>query len=269
MHHRAVASLIAVLIALPGPEARAFGYQGHRVVGHVADAYLTPEARAAVRELLPWGGLADHSNWADAIRDDNPATAPWHYVNVAPEAEHYDAARDCPPAGCVVAKIDEFRAALRDPAASRQQRKDALRWILHLVGDLHQPLHCAREVDRGGNSIRVRFNGRDTNLHAVWDTDLVEAQNLKDRDYAQLLIAEITPEQVEAWQQGTTADWTDESWQLASTAAYVDVDGEPLEDGAKLGRRYAVERTAVLDRQLAKAGVRLAGVLNAAFKKGE
>ena len=264
---RPLASLLA--LSLAAAPAAGFGSKGHEIVGYLADRHLTPEAREAMREILKAPSLAYVANWADAIREDRPETAPWHYVNLPEGAAAFDPERDVPPQGCVVERIEHFRRVLADRRAGKEVRLDALRWLVHLVGDLHQPLHASRSADRGGNSIRVtvRLGGeaRETNLHAVWDTDLVETQGLGASDYAAALAEEIREEDVSRWRRSEAGDWATESWGLANSHAYRDVRGEPIESGARLTRSYFTTRVPVVDERLKQAGVRLAWVLNRAL----
>lgn len=152
-----------------------------------------------------------------------------------------------------------------DPKREKTERVHALKWLVHLVGDVHQPLHCANAADRGGNSIHVTLDGERYNLHELWDSTVIERQHLDEGAYAKALLDEIRPEDVIAWQQGGAADWATETWNLARTVAYVDERGEAIADGAKLTRTYVTTRVPVIDAQLKKAGVRLAGLLNEAF----
>lgn len=262
MKHLIIAFLIATL---PVPVTFAWGSKGHEVVGFLADHHLTPEAREELRTICRSPSLAYIATWADAIREDHPETAPWHYVNIPPDAESYDPERDAPPEGSIVERIEHFRRVLADRRAGPEARLDALRWLVHLVGDLHQPLHVSRKADRGGNSIKVKIGERSTDLHAVWDTDIVEWQGLTAIDHALALNREIEDEDVSSWRRGEVADWANESWRLARSHAYVDARGDALESGAELTRSYFTTRTPVVDRRLKQAGVRLAWVLNRAL----
>ncbi|MFG0315837.1 MAG: S1/P1 nuclease [Planctomycetota bacterium JB042] len=257
--------VLPALVALPGPSAFGWGSKGHEVVGHLADRHLTPAARAELRSICRSPSLAYVANWADAIREDRPETAPWHYVNLPEDAESYDAERDADAAGSIVERIEHFRRVLADRRAGKEERLDALRWLVHLVGDLHQPLHVSRAADRGGNSVVVTVGGRETNLHAVWDTDLVERQGLAAIDYALALDEEVTEEEVARWRRSGVEEWANESWRLARSTAYTGVDGEALESGSKLTRTWFTTRTPVVDLRLKKAGVRLAWLLNRAL----
>lgn len=260
------ASLFVALSPWFAPCAAAWGSKGHEVIGFVADQHLSAETRAALKEICSSPSLAYIGNWADAVREDRPETAPWHYVNIPPDAAGFSAERDVPPQGCVVDRIEHFRKVLADRSREKSERLDALRWLVHLVADLHQPLHCARAKDLGGNLIEVKFGEVVTNLHAFWDTEIVEAQGLAQRDYARQLLADVRPEDLEAWRRGSLADWASESFQLALRYAYQDERGEPVASGQRLGRAYLTTRTVIVDEQLKKAAVRLAWLLNEVLK---
>ncbi len=258
---------LALVTALPllAPQARPWGEKGHKVLSRIAESRLSDAARARVKEILGDQSLADVSNWADSIRKERRETAPWHYVNVQPGAEHDSDARDCGAEGCVVSATEKFIAVLKDKKAKPAERKEALMWVVHLVGDLHQPLHCSHASDRGGNDIKVEFEGTPTNLHSVWDTEIIERQHLDDAVYAEQLEADIADDDVAAWTGVELRGWIDESWKLAEDAAYRDARGKKIETGAKISREYLTTRTVVVDRRLKQAGVRLAKVLNDAL----
>jgi len=261
--------LTLVALLLPGPSAAAFGSKGHEVVGFLADRHLTPEAKLALREICRSPSLAYIANWADAIREDRPETAPWHYVNLPEDADRFDAERDVPPQGCVVERIEHFQRVLADERAGKEARLEALRWLVHLIGDLHQPLHASRKADRGGNSIQVKVHlggeERDTNLHSVWDTDLIETQGLSAADYAAALDEEISEQEISLWRRSEAGDWATESWRLARSHAYLDAKGDVIESGSSLTRSYFTTRVVVVDERLKQAGIRLAWVLNRAL----
>lgn len=163
---------LAVLLTAPIP-AHAWRKAGHRVVATLATTLLTAEAQAQVTSLLdPGVTLADISSWADGIRPSRPTTGPWHYVNIPRGAPGYNAQRDC-SRGCAVSAIEQFLRLLQDPAKGRAIRQEALKWVVHFVADLHQPLHTIAEY-RGGNDVILQFFGRQTNLHRLWDVDLID-----------------------------------------------------------------------------------------------
>jgi hypothetical protein len=177
----------AVLLAVPahaldGAHVRWWDL-GHRLVARLAEPLLTAEARAAARDLLGGQSLADASVWADNIRHYRRDTDKLHFVNIPLAATSYDSARDCPRGECIIAAIERDRRILADTAASADERAEALRFLIHFIGDLHQPLHVADDADRGGNQRPVVFLGRPTDLHKVWDGELVEAFGMTGDQY--------------------------------------------------------------------------------------
>lgn len=266
---KAFAATLAMVIALSG-HALAWGEEGHRIVAEIAEQYLEPTTARQVRELLAIENtttLAEVSTWADEIRGQRRETARWHYVNIpihppAGTPAGYDAKRDCPQGECVVAKIDELSAVLRDKGAPPRQRLEALKFVVHFAADIHQPLHCADDGDRGGNDIRVAFLGRQTNLHAVWDTGILAAATIGDeRAYALRLARSITPAELGQWRGGSAAAWATESSDIARRLIY----GEWPHGPGDLPASYAEKAMPVVSLQLEKAAVRLAAVLNDAL----
>jgi S1/P1 Nuclease len=166
--------LSAFQLATP---AWAWGRLGHRVISRLADKQLTPEAKAAIAELLePGESLAGASLWADEKRGRLPKTAPWHYVDVPLDEPRYDSrfSGDVSTKGCVVDKINEFRLVVKDKSKTAEDRRFALRFLIHCVEDLHMPMHVGDNHDKGGNQTQVRFFDRGTNMHRLWDTDMIE-----------------------------------------------------------------------------------------------
>ena len=173
-----LAIAVPLLLVLPTTTpAWAWGRLGHRVISRIAEKNLTPKTRAAITELLgPGETLADASTWADENRRRLPKTAPWHYVDVPLDEPRYDAkwSADDSKHGCVVNKIKEFRATLKDPKRSIEDRRFALRFFIHCIEDLHMPMHVGDNHDRGGNDTQVRFFDRGSNMHRLWDSDMIE-----------------------------------------------------------------------------------------------
>jgi hypothetical protein len=239
------------------------------VVALVAEARLTKEAQAGALELLGPGGLAIIVTWADEIRGERPETASWHYTNIPAGARRYDPDRDCRNNECVVGRVERFRASLVSPHSSRSDRVEALKFLVHLIADLHQPLHCINNQDRGGNEVLVTFLGQSTrphsdrpwNLHAVWDYGLIEQTGLSDVDYASTLTRWLQHQPIRRWERGAPSDWVWEVHQAAIDHAYA------IPQGNQLGDAYLHSNRPVVDALLAKAGVRLARVLNEAFRK--
>lgn len=259
------AALFALLLSgVPSP-TQAWGTEGHRIVADIAERYLEPTTVHQVRDLLALDNattLAEVSNWADQIRDQRPDTAPWHFVNIPIGAPGYDPSRDCPGGACVIAKIDEFASELPDIQLSSRQRLEALKFVVHFVADVHQPLHASDDDDRGGNEVRVEFLGRRTNLHAVWDAGILEpAIRGDERGYALSLASAITPVMVEAWSKSSPIDWANESHLVAERVIYNKLPHMP----GVLPTSYERAALPIVNEQLEKAGVRLAALLNSAL----
>lgn len=249
---------VALLSIAFASKVLSWGGDGHRVVGEIAWHYLAPETKSAVTELLQGAGepsLAEASTWADRIRSDDSYdwAAPLHYINLPEAWDGYLEARDCPPAGCILRAIDHFSSVLADRTATENARAEALLFVAHFVGDLHQPMHTGLAADRGGNDVQVTFFGFETNLHWLWDSKLPAGFIGDWRTYAEKAAAEIAPEQSRAWQAGSPQDWAAESHRLAHEYAYT--------DKKVLGEGYYLRNREVVAERLRRGGVRLAGLL--------
>jgi hypothetical protein len=235
-------------------------------------------ARYYVRWLLDGQSLADVAGWADTITSEQQQTSLWHYLNIPPEARGYDRDRDCPrqpgvAAGsrgdrwrdCVVDRIAYWEERLGDRRLDRADRATALKFVVHFIGDLHQPFH-ALGVGRGGNDVQVRVFGESNcgaasapkpspcNLHSVWDSRLIGHRNIDDREYVAALRRLIVDKRWGSDPAGTPAQWAEQSWRLAKEALVT--PNTNIDEGYY--RRYIT----VIDERLALAGVRLAAVLN-------
>src|SRR5262249_54554375 len=253
---RLIGAVICVAAVLP-MNALSWGDHGHRIVALVAANYLSPKARQGVADLIGDSSLAEMATWADEYPLSHPDTKPWHFVDIPKAASNYDAARDCSGGDCVIAALDKYKTVLGDSNQSKNDRLMALRFIVHFVGDMHQPLHCADNNDRGGNNIKVVFLGRRSNLHAVWDTGIIEEAGLEEAEFADELISTITDEKVRQAQQGTFVDWALQAHKVAVSNAY----RLPPANGKSarvLGQNYYNANWAAVDRQLTVAGLRLA-----------
>jgi hypothetical protein len=240
---------------------------GHRVASRLAETRLSPAATAAVRDLLePGESLADASTWADEYRREVPRTGPWHYVNVPIDEPCYDA-HFCPSGGCVVSKIKEFRQILADRAAPRAEQRQALRFLVHFVQDMHQPLHVGHRGDRGGNDLQLRFFNRGSNLHRIWDSELLEHEYEHEDVLFRRLEAATTQGLVELWAQGTVEDWANESLNEAWRAYRMPCTNVELQPGAKLGREYQEIHLPIARMRVHQAAVRLAAILNGVFQE--
>ncbi|HEY6293872.1 MAG TPA: S1/P1 nuclease [Terriglobia bacterium] len=250
--------LVLALVAVPSLDF-GWGPEGHRVVVILAEQYMRSETLSRAKELLGSVSLEDASLWADEYAHSHPETGSWHYINIPLADSKIDLARECPNGACVVAKTEKFLAVLADPESSRASKAEALRFVIHFVGDLHQPLHCADDGDRGGNTRQVIFGGRPDNLHWVWDTGLLQHINGDERSFSRELQGRITDEEQESWKQGSVADWALEAHRLAQTAVY-----RPLgrKNPAVISSAYERQADPVVELQLERAGTRLAYVLD-------
>lgn len=251
---------LVLVVALGAAEARAWDDDGHRIVARIAEANLTPEARRLVRDLLGDASLSDVATWADEIksRPEWRWTGPLHYVNVPDDAVAFDVNRDCPPTGCVVSAIYDYARRLRDAGLAREERAEALRFLVHFVGDVHQPLHVSRASDRGGNDVWVVFFGERERLHWVWDGLIIRRLGRDWPALADELAGTVSEGDVVVWCASGPVEWAQESFRLAMAFAYA-----VPEDG-HIGEAYWGRAVGVARRRLAMAGIRLAGLLNAA-----
>ena len=261
----ALALLVFFQMSTP---AWAWGRLGHRVITRIAEKNLNPKAKSAIAALLEEGeSISDASTWADENRGRLPKTAPWHYVDVPLDEPRYDRrfSADVAQKGCIVDKIHEFQATLKDPTRSVEDRRFALRFLIHCVQDLHQPLHVGDNHDKGGNQTQVRFYDRGTNMHRLWDSDIIKRAG-HDEDFwmADLAILD-TPENREGAMRGTVEDWATESLLAARAAYQVPETGKRMKPGQKLSHAYYNANLPVVRQRLYQASIRLATLLNEVF----
>jgi hypothetical protein len=259
MMMRRLFTLTLAMVVLAPNFCWAWGGEGHQIIATVAEDHLDETTKVMIQSLLGNKHLYSIAAWADDIRRERPGTKAWHYVNI-PQGSEYKASRDCPlPQSCVIAKIGEFVKVLTDKNASREQRAEALKFLVHFVGDLHHPLHAAME-EAGGNGVPVRFLNSnqcghyECNLHGVWDTSMILETGLHRQEYSQRLEELIRATKLDTRTSGSAEQWANESRQLA-TAAWV-------QDGTNTDEQYERAQIKVVDRQMALAGLRLAKLLN-------
>lgn len=306
---------IFALACAASPVARGWGCQGHQTIAMIAEAHLNQRARAAALKILAASPIdsslprycrphstdafADASTWADDLRSLRPDTARWHFIDIPLDVHRGNLARYCPPAaGCVVSALEAQLRLLKDPHASATARADALRFVIHFVGDIHQPLHDVTNNDLGGNCVPVEFFGerpRETsaeresfspNLHAIWDVGIID--HFDHGDSPQQLAREIDRQfraEMSVWESQPIdfAAWAWEAHALAGSVAYAKLPRAiPIEPPRavnscaddnhisermfgyheNLGPSYESAAAPVVRQQLAKAGARLAAVLN-------
>ena len=297
MRRHIVAVCVVVAAVCSWSSLLAWGGQGHRLVGLVAANHLSRAATRNVSWLLDGQSLADIASWADSQVTDWQQTAPWHYLNIPPDAAGYDRDRDCPrqpgvAAGaradqwrdCAVDRISYMEKRVADQSLDRADRATALKYLVHFIGDLHQPFH-ALGVGRGGNDVIVRVFGNSNcgpstplgttpsssrggndparrtplpcNLHSVWDSRLIARRNLPDQAYVAALEKLIAQKGWFSQPVGTPTQWAEQSWALGKAAL--------VKNDTNIDEAYYQKHIGVVDERLALVGVRLAAVVNRAL----
>jgi len=253
------AVLLSVALLFVSSSSFAWGRAGHQVVAGVAQERLSPGARKAVAAMLKGATLASVSTEADDYRNNHPESERWHWVDIPITVRRYDAARDCQnvrgKGDCILAEIDRLVATLKNRSRPEEERVQALKFLVHFLGDLHCPVHAGDNHDRGGNDTPVTFFGRPTNLHSVWDSRLISQ--------AGFTVTSLT-EAVEklgtrANQGGTPVAWAEEAHDVARDVAC------PIPANHVLGQAYLDAAMPALQLQLLRGGIRLAALLNAIF----
>lgn len=297
--------------------AQAWGCKGHQTVALLAEKHLTPEAKQFVLKILSenpidpklnryCGGatrdlLADAATWADDVRPERK-NGPWHYIDIPRGTQHGPLEPFCGKDACVTRAISEQLAILKDKNVDGAKRAEALRYVIHFVGDLHQPLHTVTNADEGGNCVPVKYLRRNPrehnhsftpNLHSLWDTAIPErdAEGADPAEYADTLDGLFAGE-AEGWQKAGIhlEDWVWEGFDLAESTVYGNltpkVSVEPsvpvtscaddnnigerlLQQKLVAGETYQEKAGVVVERRLAEAGIRLAIILNEAVKPAQ
>lgn len=235
----------------------AWGKNGHRIVGEIAQQHLSLEAKKGVEQILGNEDLARVSTWADEIRSDKKFSyaSPWHYVSIPSGKTYFDQKR--PAEGDVIFALFQFEETLHDKKSTPEQKKDALRFLVHMMGDLHQPLHVGMAEDRGGNSVRLKWFKTETNLHALWDESIIDFEQLSYTEYSKIL-NHYSKDELKKFKEGSFLDWAKESQDLRNTVYEIGSESA--------GYEYHFKVKPVYELRLRQAGLRLASVLNNVFK---
>lgn len=237
----------------------AWGQTGHRVTGQIAELYLSDKAKAAILLIYENESLAEISTYPDENRA-NPSefwqkeAGPYHYVTVPKGKTYKDVT--APKHGDSYTAIKRFTLVLKDKKAAKADKQIALQLIVHIIGDLHQPLHAGDGSDRGGNDLKLKFFWEDSNLHRVWDSGLINKRELSFTEWTNFLAPKITPAQFDAWQTIDPLVYIQESTKIRDTI-YPDSDS--------ISWQYLYDHSPTVKRRLQQAGVRIAAHLNHTF----
>ncbi len=249
--------LIVLLIVLMPYSGWSWGAIGHRVIGKIAEKHLTKKARKRIQRVLGTESLAEVSTWMDFVRSDDAYRfmSTWHYVSIDDGQSYEDI--NPPENGDVIAVIERLISELERKEFSREDEAFALKCLVHLVGDVHQPLHVGRTDDRGGNRVNVKWFGEESNLHRVWDSQIIDHQQYSYSELTEV-VNHATKTQIQSWQANSVRDWAQES--MAYRNSVYD-----LPDDAYLSYRYIFDHIGMVKQRLLQAGIRLAGILNAVY----
>ncbi|MFD0751284.1 S1/P1 nuclease [Mucilaginibacter calamicampi] len=240
-----------------------WGYKGHRAIALIAQNHLTPKAKTAIADLLNGESIEDASTWADELRSDPTYrnTSSWHFLNL-PSGLTYKAFTtniESQKGDNLYVALNRSIHVLSHDTNPIETRREALKFIIHLVGDAHQPMHVAGAADKGGNTVQVRFDNKGTNLHTLWDSRLIDHEGLSDVEMS-IDYDKATTEQIKQWQSDIIMKWLWESYQ-ASSKIYATTS-----TGDKLGDDYYKTNIRIIQGRVQKAGIRLAGLLNELLK---
>ncbi|GLP95069.1 S1/P1 nuclease [Paraferrimonas sedimenticola] len=239
-----------------------WGQDGHRIVAEIAESQLNDKARDAISEIVGRQKLAILSTWPDEIRSDKAYdyTHPWHYVSLNDDESIYTL-ENRNPKGDILEALYRFEKQLKDPELTQEQQWQALAFYIHFVGDIHQPLHVGNRYDRGANDVKVKWFGEDSNLHRVWDSQLIDYYGLSYTEYVSFI--DIAPESTIAeWVKASYEDWANESKTMRSQAYKLEQNQKGETD---MGYKYAYWNRKDMELRLVQAGHRLGAKLNEIF----
>ncbi|MFD0767157.1 S1/P1 nuclease [Mucilaginibacter lutimaris] len=234
-----------------------WGYKGHRAIATIAQNHLTSNTAYVVSAYLKGEAMADVATWADENKDQK--TAAWHYLNL-PLGLSYDVFKKqvTQSDNNVYTAILKTEASLKDKNLSADEKNAALKYLIHLIGDAHQPMHVSRKEDKGGNTIQLRFDNKGTNLHSLWDSKLIDREGLSEADIVKNYDV-ATAAQIKQWQSDSPMEWLWESYQISTELYKMAKPGQTIDDA------YYQKYIQVIHKRVDQAGIRLAGELNKLF----
>ena len=252
-------SIILILTCLYSANAYSWGKTGHRIVGEIAQRNLSPQAAQEIKEILGDEDLSKAANWPDEFRSEAKSkySWPWHYVSIPTGKSYFDQKRS--KEGDVIEALFRFEDVLRDVKSTKDQKIEAIRFLVHFLGDLHQPLHVGLEEDRGGNAIKVKWFKTETNLHTVWDEEIINFEQLSYTEYASYL-NHFTETEKKEWEKGHYLDWAKESQELRPKVY-------DIPESKNLSYEYGYKSKPIIEQRLKQAGLRLAYILNNIYAK--
>jgi hypothetical protein len=242
-------------------EVLALGQTGHRITGKIAEQHLTDKTKKALFQILGNESLAEASTYVDEMRSApdefwQKTASSYHYVTIPDGKSYHDVG--APTKGDAVFALKKYSQIVQDPLASKQNKILAIKFIVHLIGDLHQPFHVGNGTDRGGNEVKINFFGRDSNLHYIWDTGMLSRSQLSYSEWSEWLSKQITDKDVKQWSNVDPEVWIKES-QSIRQKVYPETDSVEYE--------YLYNNLPILKIRLKQAGIRMAAYLNGLFEE--
>lgn len=246
--------LLILVFLMANINAMSWGQNGHRAVGFIAEKYLSKKAKKKLCEILQNQSLAYVSTWMDEIKSDSlyDYAYDWHWVTI-PDGQTYDVAEKNSN-GDIIMTVERIINELETGGLSAVKEQEHVKMLVHLIGDIHQPLHVGGGDDKGGNDVKVRWFYEDSNIHRVWDSDMIDSRQLSFTELAQSILI-TTKEQVKDWQDDSIHIWVKESIDLRDEVYDIPENG-------RIGYRYMYENWQHVEKRILQAGVRLAAVLN-------
>ncbi len=251
--------LSLVLVLAISPQVYSFGQTGHRVTGSIAELNLKPSTRQAIAKLIGPQSLAEVSTYVDEMRSDpahfwQKTASPYHYITL-PNGKSYQQV-GTPPQGDALFALKKYSAVIKNKKSSTQDKQLALKFIVHIIGDLHQPLHVGRGDDRGGNDVKLKYFRKSSNLHRVWDSEIIDSKQLSFSEWTLWLNRQISESDKQDWYTADPMVWVKESKEIREKI-YPEKD--------QLGYRYTYENLPIIKQRLKQAGIRIAAYLDNLF----